>query len=412
MSFPEEPQQPQPETPNHAGWATFEARVRARRLAACVVRADNLIDSGRLDEARETLLEAKLLAPDAPEIVELEQKMAARPSPGAVLLAAPDTFPIVTERIEPPREWPRVLAAVAVVLMVFFAIGYGAVKFRHRFPLPEFLATEDVTPAPDTPAERASESRVAIRTPEVAPPPAPPVAPPAPVLAAEPTEAQREPAITPERTQLAEAPSQPARTAPPATPAATIGRSRGLLLPPAASGNQAPTQSPAQVESAAIPQVRPLAEGRPVEAVALEMTSPTPTATTGAQPMATLDAPVPAPPPAGGGESRHDESLRIRAVLLRYENAYNRLDAKAARAVWPGVNEPALNRAFSGLVSQRVSLGLCDITVFGDIAGASCAGKARWEPKVGGGLQTADRYWSFQLTKGAEGWNIKEVLVR
>ena len=142
------------------------------------------------------------------------------------------------------------------------------------------------------------------------------------------------------------------------------------------------------------------------------MTSPIPTATTGAQPMATLDAPVPASPPAGAGESRHDESLRIRAILLRYENAYNRLDAKAASAVWPGVNEPALNRAFSGLVSQKVSLGLCDITVFGDIAGASCAGKARWEPRIGGGLQTADRYWNFQLTKTDEEWNIKEVLVR
>jgi hypothetical protein len=170
------------------------------------------------------------------------------------------------------------------------------------------------------------------------------------------------------------------------------------------------------MESTGIPRVKPLAEARPNEAVALEMTSPTPAATTGAQPMATLDAPSPAatagesrPAPS---ESRHDESLRIRAVLLRFESAYNRLDAKAARTVWPGVNESALNRAFSGLVSQKVSLGLCDITVFGDIAGASCAGKARWEPKVGGGLQTADRYWTFQLTKGVEGWNIKEVLVR
>jgi hypothetical protein len=163
--------------------------------------------------------------------------------------------------------------------------------------------------------------------------------------------------------------------------------------------------------------VKPLAEARPMEAVALEMTSPSPTATTGGQPMATLDAPVPAPATAGesrpaAGEARHDESLRIRAVLLRYESAYNRLDAKAARTVWPGVNESALSRAFSGLVSQKVSLGLCDITVFGDVAGASCAGKARWEPKVGGGLQTADRYWTFQLTKSVEGWNIKEVLVR
>ena len=69
-------------------------------------------------------------------------------------------------------------------------------------------------------------------------------------------------------------------------------------------------------------------------------------------------------------------------------------------------------RAVGGLVSQKVSLGVCDITVFGDTAGASCAGKARWEPKVGGGLQSADRYWSFQLTKKADSWRIQEVLVR
>jgi hypothetical protein len=160
--------------------------------------------------------------------------------------------------------------------------------------------------------------------------------------------------------------------------------------------------------------VKPLVDARPVEAVALAMTGPTPTAATGAQPMSMPDPtlPPPASAPAPGGASRYDESLLIRAVLLRFENAYNRLDAKAAREVWSGVNEPALNRAFSGLISQRVSLGVCDITVFERIGGASCAGKARWEPRVGGGLQTADRYWTFQLTKSDEGWQIKEVLVR
>ena len=159
--------------------------------------------------------------------------------------------------------------------------------------------------------------------------------------------------------------------------------------------------------------MKPLAEARPVEAVALEMTSPTPTATTGAQPMATLDAPVPAPPPARQAANR---ATTNRCASERYccdTRAPTTGSTPRLRAtVWPGVNESALNRAFSGLVSQKVSLGLCDITVFGDIAGASCAGKARWEPKVGGGLQTADRYWTFQLTKSAEGWNIKEVLVR
>jgi hypothetical protein len=102
----------------------------------------------------------------------------------------------------------------------------------------------------------------------------------------------------------------------------------------------------------------------------------------------------------------------IRTLLNRYEAAYNRLDAAAASSVWPGVNREALDRAFSGLVSQKVSLGLCDITVIGDIGGASCAGKARWEPRVGGGTRTADRHWKFDLRRGADGWRIEQVLVR
>ena len=99
-------------------------------------------------------------------------------------------------------------------------------------------------------------------------------------------------------------------------------------------------------------------------------------------------------------------------LLSRYETAFNRLDASAASSVYPGVDRAALDRAFKGLVSQRVSLGLCDITVVGDIGGASCAGKARWEPRVGGGLQTADRYWTFNLRKSTEGWRIEQIRVR
>jgi hypothetical protein len=99
-------------------------------------------------------------------------------------------------------------------------------------------------------------------------------------------------------------------------------------------------------------------------------------------------------------------------VLARYETAYNRLDANAASSVWPSVNEAALDRAFKGLLSQRVSLGLCDITVIGDIGGASCAGKARWEPRIGGGVQTADRHWTFNLRKSGDNWKIEQIRVR
>jgi hypothetical protein len=111
-------------------------------------------------------------------------------------------------------------------------------------------------------------------------------------------------------------------------------------------------------------------------------------------------------------EARRLEAARIRAILLSYENAYNRLDANAALSIWPGAGQAALNQAFSGLNSQRVSLGLCDITVIGDIGGASCIGKARWENRAGGAQQTADRQWTFNRRKIASEWRIEQIRVR
>jgi len=51
----------------------------------------------------------------------------------------------------------------------------------------------------------------------------------------------------------------------------------------------------------------------------------------------------------------------VRKVIERYRDAYERLDAAAARAVWPGVDEAALTRAFDGLTSQRIEFERCDI---------------------------------------------------
>ena len=108
-----------------------------------------------------------------------------------------------------------------------------------------------------------------------------------------------------------------------------------------------------------------------------------------------------------------DESADVRAVLARYESAYSKLDPSQARAVWPRVDERALSRAFSGLASQRVSLGRCDVTLNGATARATCAGSATWTPKVGGGgARTEARRWTFDLTKSGDGWKIEKALVK
>ncbi len=106
-----------------------------------------------------------------------------------------------------------------------------------------------------------------------------------------------------------------------------------------------------------------------------------------------------------------DESV-VRAVLRRYETAYSTLDADAASVIWPGVNRSALARAFEGLTSQQVSLGSCDVTVNGPAARATCSGSATWQPKVGGGVRTEARRWSFDLRKNGEAWRIERAVAR
>ena len=116
-------------------------------------------------------------------------------------------------------------------------------------------------------------------------------------------------------------------------------------------------------------------------------------------------APKPEPKPV-------DESSIVLGVLNRYERAYSSLDAEAASSVWPGVDRTALERAFDGLASQRVSLQSCNVTVEGAAAHARCAGTATWVPKVGGGARTAVRRWDFELRKRAGAWEIERAVAR
>jgi hypothetical protein len=115
---------------------------------------------------------------------------------------------------------------------------------------------------------------------------------------------------------------------------------------------------------------------------------------------------VPAPSPSPPDERQ------VRAILSRYEAAYSSLDAAAAGALWPGVDQRALASAFQGLSAQTVSLGRCDVRVSGTTAQAECSGTARWNPKVGGGPQTASRHWRFDLRSTGSDWVITQATVR
>ena len=67
---------------------------------------------------------------------------------------------------------------------------------------------------------------------------------------------------------------------------------------------------------------------------------------------------------------------------------------------------------FEGLSAQSVSLGQCDIRVSGATAQAECSGNARWTPKVGGGAQTAQRQWRFDLRNAGGNWLITQATTR
>ena len=234
----------------------------------------------------------------------------------------------------------------------------AATPAAPREPTPE-----SVKPQPQTTVPRAERAEVEstsgrVPAPVVPPPPAPsPPAQPIPRVVDEPP-----PALA--RTTAADTPTAPA------------------AVPPAgASSLPAPS-------TATIPE-------------------PTPPPTSDSPPAPPAPAAAPRAAPAAV-----DDRTAVRATLSRYEAAYSDLDIAGARAVWPGVDQRALARAFEGLASQRVALGTCEVGVNGPSARAICVGNATWTPKVGGGRQTKSRTWTFDLRRTDATWQIVKVDTR
>ena len=117
-----------------------------------------------------------------------------------------------------------------------------------------------------------------------------------------------------------------------------------------------------------------------------------------------------APPPAASAANSRNA---VAAVLQRYAAAFSSLDAGAAKAVWPGVNEGALTRAFSSLQEQQFDLGECQIWVTGPSAVASCAGRASYTPRIGNRKPRSEaREWTFYLQQEGQQWSIGTVRTR
>jgi hypothetical protein len=376
---------------NAASWRGFEQRITERRFKAMLETINMSIVAGDAVAARAALEEARELRPDAEVLGDFEARVAAVP----VAFRAPAPTP--------SRIWVRAMGAAAL-----FLIGVSL-----------FLGLEWMRPG---------ETTTAIV-------PAPAVAPELPAVA--PAQSARPapaPDLGPVPVALNDEESVPAVLTPP----------EPFMRPTGTAGNTAPPTITAR--SLAMRESSPPAVERSIERRTAEEEQPsgplgevaddfvaarnaaaaardagpamvTPTAP--ADTPVTADARGRVAPPAATPASvvsipsGVDQQMRVQDVLRQYARAYGQLDASAARAVWPSVDERALARAFQNLSSQQVSLGDCEIDIRGAIANASCRGQASYAPKVGKREpRTEPRTWRFELRRDGDAWTIDNVDMR
>ena len=105
---------------------------------------------------------------------------------------------------------------------------------------------------------------------------------------------------------------------------------------------------------------------------------------------------------SASAEAIDSNTRSIENTLARYRKAFSALDASAARAVWPTVNQRTLSRAFERLEKQDVSFEGCQIDVAEARAEANCIGTASYVPRIGNRTPQVDRrLWRFSLVEVA-----------
>jgi hypothetical protein len=176
----------------------------------------------------------------------------------------------------------------------------------------------------------------------------------------------------------------------------------------------APTPAPADTVASALPPVAPAAappqprvEPSPSFGISSDIPRQLATAPIPAPPAAPA-APLPASASAAANvPARPDDLQQVRAVLQQYRSAYQDLSAERAHAIWPDVNEAALQRAFQALESQTLTFDGCDVQLRGASATATCRGTTQYVPKFGSREPRVEpRVWNFTLQKTGEAWQI------
>jgi len=348
---------PEPHLVSSTGYARFEERAKRRRAERKLEAARTAIANRRVRDAASALDELFELDPDLPELAQVTVAFdALRRARGR-------------RRIGPP------LAAAAA----FAATMFGATWVHQRLELQshsvaaiaDLVAAHEPEPIAQTTESGTPVATSGEREPEPQPPTierrrpieipvslgSPVTATPAPVRAS---------AIPPPN-------AVPLRAAAPPPQPAPIATQPDLLQEP-------------MVIAPPRPSLPFVASAAPARA--------TPTIVPTAAPMAPIDT----------------DEVRIKQALQRYRSAYEGLDARSARAVYPAVNEAALARAFDDLESQTLTFDACDVQLHGEGAIALCHGSARYVPKIGSREpRTEPRKWTFALRKAGTDWKIESA---
>jgi hypothetical protein len=146
-----------------------------------------------------------------------------------------------------------------------------------------------------------------------------------------------------------------------------------------------------------------------------------PPATTTPSAVEEIAAPAPAartvaPDPSGGVSParRFDaESASLASIVRSYERAYDRLDAAAAAALWPSVDERALARAFARLQTQDLEFDNCTFAVSDNEATAQCAGQLQYSRRIGDPSLKRERHvWTIEFVRTGESWHIVRITAR
>ena len=394
-----------PQGVNAASWRGFEQRIQERRFRALLETVNTSIVAGNAIAARVALDEARELRPDAPELDGFEARVAAVPVATPVLEAPPAT-----------RIWVRAMGAAALLLVgVSMLIGLEWMRPSETIapvPIstpaqPIVIPAEDLrvveAPEPEPPPETITDSDDFV--PAIITPPEPTLRP-RDTTGTTGTTGTFTPAITSVSGPIAF--NQPLNRPLSQPPAVIIERRPVLDEPPLRPVGEVPDDYVSQAVGTRTAAATEADLARsPVAPARMPPSAPPPVVTAAA---------VPSPEPAAVASAVNlspGEQSRVEDVLRRYARAYDSLDARAARAVWPSVNEKQLAKAFQDLASQNVSFDSCDIDIRGAVANASCRGQQSYVGKVGDRApRTEPRTWRFELRRDGEAWKIENAETR